>query len=84
MSQQGQQIIFETERGIEISTLLTDIAVARLKDMEEGSYDEDEDSSEEEVKDDDDDDSDEFEYDEDVEKIVRLQVYGGRLYIESV
>ena len=52
MSEQSEQIVFETDRGIEISTLLTDIAVARLKDLEEESYDEDEDSYEEEVKDD--------------------------------
>ena len=70
MSEQSQQILFETERGIEISTLLTDIAVARLKDIEEGGYSEEEDSYSEEEKDQ---DYDLARYYGKVEKIVRLQ-----------
>ena len=74
MSDESQQLIFETQQGVAMSTLLTDIAIARLKDNENS---EDEESDEEmEEKDysssaDDDDDNDQE--DDDLKKIVKLQ-----------
>ena len=74
MSDESQQLIFETQQGVAMSTLLTDIAIARLKDNENS---EDEESDEEmEEKDysssaDDDDDNDHE--DDDLKKIVKLQ-----------
>ena len=69
MTEQSQQLIFETKKGVEMSTLLTDMAVAMLKDRNNSANESDENKS-----------NDSFDYDyysegedEDLKGIVKLQ-----------